>query len=101
MKFSGVQWILVKLHRPPPEMRIFFPDARPVRARRRDVLAGPLRSRTSARPPCAKNQGIIGSGIIVLTTWSHRSQKYTVPATCFFIESAPDFNISERRPRSS
>src|SRR5215468_7245036 len=37
-KFSGVQWMFVKLQRPPPEIRIFFP-----------ILSA--RSRTATRQP--------------------------------------------------
>src|SRR5579862_482118 len=52
MKFSGEQWIFVKLQRPPPEIRIFFParSARSSSATRRPRLPASMAHISPAAP---------------------------------------------------
>src|SRR5467141_1958012 len=52
MKFSGWQWRFVKLHRPPPEIRIFLParSARSRTAMRRSRLPASIAQRSPAAP---------------------------------------------------
>ena len=57
MKFSGRQWMLVKLQRPPPEMRIFFPNPSAVPARPRACRVYQPQWRTSSRPRRHRERG--------------------------------------------
>lgn len=47
---SGALWILVKLQRPPPEIRIFFPGCSAFSMSKRSVRAALQRQRTSVLP---------------------------------------------------
>src|SRR5215471_12848586 len=51
-KLSGAQWMLVKLHRPPPEMRIFLPrrSARSSTATRRPRFPASMPQKRPAAP---------------------------------------------------
>src|SRR5437588_1607490 len=53
IKFSGRQWMFVKLHRPPPEIRIFLPrrSACSITATRRPRLPASMAHISPAAPP--------------------------------------------------